>query len=778
MEGMRACGHEVALFSMADPRGSATPFDKYLMPSTDFKSARGMITKTRLAVQAIYSVAARTRIRAMIKAFRPDVAHVRNIYHHLSPSILWELKAQGVPVVYHVNDFKMLCPTYNMVGASGEACERCAGGNFKNAVIDGCYTGGRAAASVLAAEAYFHRWLRTYEKCVDLVLAPSHFVMNQFVHNGWRPSKIQVLQHFQDLPARVQPHPGVSAHILYLGRLSQEKGVSDLISAMRHLPELKLVVAGDGPQRAELERAISLRSLRNVSLAGQLSGKELESLIANSQFTVFPSHAYETFGKSITESYAQARAVVASDLGSRRELVKPEKTGLLYKPGDVDGLVAAIRILQKHPLLSKQMGEAGWELVRDKHSRVQHFLALQKTYQHFAEKAQVRTVPRAEPLRVAFIGGRGVVGKYSGVESCYEQTGARMAAKGHEITVYCRNYFTPKIAEYKRMRIVRLPTIRTKHLDTLVHTLLSTAHACFTGCDIVHYQTLGPSLFSLFPRLIGKRTLVTVQGLDWQRKKWSWIARLALKLSEYAAARLPNQTIVVSRALEERFRLRHQKQTRFVPNGAELRERTPSVHLRQLGLTSGKYVLFTGRLSPEKNCDLLIDAFENLHTDVKLAFAGGSSQPNAYASQLRKRQSERVVFLDWISGDVLTEVLTNAAIFVLPSDIEGMSLALLDAMGAGVCVLANDIPENREAIGDAGFVFKRGDRLELQRMLALLLSDDTLRALSGIRGKQRVRENYLWDDVTERIEKVYRDLNGEGAVETASVTRIAAGKIA
>jgi hypothetical protein len=101
MEGMRACGHEVALFSMADPRGSATPFDKYLMPSTDFKSARGMITKTRLAVQAIYSVTARTRIRAMIKAFRPD-AHVRNIYHHLSPSILWELKAQGVPVVYHV----------------------------------------------------------------------------------------------------------------------------------------------------------------------------------------------------------------------------------------------------------------------------------------------------------------------------------------------------------------------------------------------------------------------------------------------------------------------------------------------------------------------------------------------------------------------------------------------------------------------------------------------------------------------------------------------------
>jgi glycosyltransferase involved in cell wall biosynthesis len=200
--------------------------------------------------------------------------------------------------------------------------------------------------------------------------------------------------------------------------------------------------------------------------------------------------------------------------------------------------------------------------------------------------------------------------------------------------------------------------------------------------------------------------------------------------------------------------------------------------LRQLGLTSGKYVLFTGRLSPEKNCDLLINAFEELNTDVKLAFAGGSGHPTVYASQLRKRQSERVVFLDWLSGDVLTEVLTNAAIFVLPSDIEGMSLALLDAMGAGVCVLASDIPENREAIGDAGFVFKRGDRLDLQRMLTFLLSDSTLRALSGTRGKQRVRNNYLWDDVTERIERVYRDLIGGEAVETASVTRVAAEKIA
>ena len=162
-----------------------------------------------------------------------------------------------------------------MVNASGEACERCAGGNFKSAVIDGCYFGGRAAGSVLAVEAYLHRWFKTYEKCVDMLLAPSHFVMNKFVQSGWRPSKIQVLQHFQDLPARVQPHPGRHASILYIGRLSPEKGVSDLVAAMAQLPHVQLLIAGEGPQRRELEHVASQRvakcHLRRPSLRRRIA---------------------------------------------------------------------------------------------------------------------------------------------------------------------------------------------------------------------------------------------------------------------------------------------------------------------------------------------------------------------------------------------------------------------------------------------------------------------------------------------------------------------------
>ena len=308
------------------------------------------------------------------------------------------------------------------------------------------------------------------------------------------------------------------------------------------------------------------------------------------------------------------------------------------------------------------------------------------------------------------------------------------------------------------MRIVRLPTIRSKHLETSVHTFLSTVHACFSKYDIVHYHTLGPSLFSFLPRLFGKKTVVTVQGLDWQRKKWSWIARRVLKLGEWASARWRNRTLVVSRTLQKHYLVRHAKETRYTPNGTQIRKRRCGPHLERFGLIPGGYVLYLGRFSPEKNCDLLINAFEKAETPLKLVLPGGSSHTEKYVARLRKHESDQIRFLDWLSGDALEDVLTNAALFVLPSDLEGLSLALLDAMGAGVCVLASDVPENCEVIEDTGFVFKRGDVPDLQRMLSLLLSDVQLREIAGGSAQQRVRQNYLWEKVAKEIAAVYAEL--------------------
>jgi glycosyltransferase involved in cell wall biosynthesis len=225
-----------------------------------------------------------------------------------------------------------------------------------------------------------------------------------------------------------------------------------------------------------------------------------------------------------------------------------------------------------------------------------------------------------------------------------------------------------------------------------------------------------------------------------------------------ASAELPNKTIVVSHVLQKHYGSRYSRPPVCISNGGQARERDDRGHLAKLGLTPDGYVLFLGRFSPEKNCHLLIEAFEQTPTKLKLVLAGGSSHTDDYIARLRQHESDAIIFLDWLSGDALDDVITNAALFVLPSDMEGMPLALLDAMGAGLCVLASDTPENCEAVQDAGFTFRRGNVHDLQRMLGLLLGDSQLRACVRERARARVRQNYSWDLVTREIEQVYLEM--------------------
>lgn len=778
MELMRTKGHEVALFSMADPRGEPNRYDRYFVTHIDFKAQSGWWGKAQKATHAIYSMEARRQLRAMIADFRPDVAHVRSIYHHLSPSILWELKAQKVPVLYHLNDFKMLCPNYNLLSL-GKACEACKGGAFWHLVKSGCYPG-LAARLTLMTEAYIHRWAGTYRKCVDLFVAPSRFVRDKFVEHGWDGNKFHVLPHFQRLKEPQELGGCTEGPVVYVGRLSAEKGIPDLIRAMQQLPDLRLVIAGDGPQKGELEQLAATLGSANIEFVGQVGREQRDRLIANSRFTIFPSHAYETLGKTILESYAQGRAVVASDIGSRRELVRQGETGFLYRCGDVDGLARAMQTLVAKPELAESMGRAGWEWVRRHHTPDAHYEQMLSLYRELIASRSNRlvTIPRHQPkwvpqlrqggltgpevqkLRVAFIGGRGVISKYSGIESYYEEVGRRLAERGHEVTVYCRNYFTPTLEQHNGMRLVRLPTIRSKHLETLIHTLLSSLHALTQQYDLVHYHALGPALFSFIPRLVRTKTAVTVQGLDWQRKKWGRVAEAVLRAGERASVCLPDATMVVSRTLQQHYRERHGIETRYVPNGGVLRDKREPNKILEWGLETGKYVLFLGRFSPEKGCHLLVEAFEHLDTDVKLVMAGAGSYCDDYSRELRTHASDRIRMLGWVSGETLDELLTNAMIFVLPSDLEGLSLALLDAMGAGLCVLTSDVPENRELVDGAGFTFQRGNAADLAEHLKLLITSPAVREAAGKTARRRIEEHYQWQQIADDIESAYFEVMG------------------
>lgn len=793
MELLRSQGHETALFSMADPRGRPTPYDRHFMPHTDFKEQAGWLQKLRLAGQAIYSWESRRRIRAMIDDFQPDIAHVRNIYHHLSPSILWELKARKVPVVYHLNDFKVLCPTYNFV-AHGKACEACKGGQFWHALEKNCYTG-RSGSAALIAEAYVHKWLGTYRRCVDCFLAPSQFVRDKFVEHGWDAEKFEILPHFQPIKA-VAERDTEGAPLLYFGRLSAEKGVADLLRAMQRLPALRLEIAGDGPERGRLEKLAIELGLGNVKFRGHVRGAELERALEQSRFTILPSHAYETLGKTILESFARARAVVATDLGSRRELVRDGKTGVLYRAGDVDQLVAAIEFLVSRPELADRMGETGRQEMQYKHKPQDHYETLIGLYErlvgrkgHFSVESNHRgaknpaagstsaAAHRRPVLRVAFIGGRGVVSKYSGIETYYEEMGTRLADMGHQVTAYCRTYFTPPRETHKGMHVIRLPTIRSKHLETLIHTFLSTLHVLVRPCDIVHYHALGPALFSLLPRLAGKKTVVTVQGLDWKRKKWGHIASAVLRLGERAAVILPNRTVVVSQELQKYYGANYRRSTFYVPNGGILRGRSTPDKILEWGLKPAEYVLFLGRFSPEKGCLLLIEAYERINTHIKLVLAGASGHCDDYSHQVQAHASERIRVLDSVSGRDLDELLTNAMIFVLPSDMEGLSLALLDAMGAGLCVLGSDIAENREAIDGAGFTFQRGEVADLADRLRFLIANPAVREAAGQAAERRIREHYQWAHIAAEMERVYLDTMGIERSEAAATKPVGRAKM-
>ncbi|MGA8065706.1 MAG: glycosyltransferase family 4 protein [Terriglobales bacterium] len=763
-------GQETALFSMHHGQTPAFAGRSYRIPRIDFKDpSAGFFKKVGMAAHALYSPSARRAMRRCLADFSPDLAHIRGIYHHLSPSILWELRRQGIPVLYHLNDFKILCPTYNFV-AEGRPCELCSLGAFHHAATRGCYKGPRSSAMVLAAEAYLHKFLRTYERCVDMFLAPSEFVRHKLIAGGFPATHIEVLPHFQAVPddKLLTPDEG---YLLYFGRLSPEKGVYELLRAMVRLPHIPLVIAGDGPERPRLEALARELNLNQVLFAGMVHGEKLQKLIAGCSFSVFPSHAYETLGKSILESYAWGRPVIASDLGSRREVVQHGVTGLLYAHEDRQQLAHSIGFLFDRPDLIERMGAAARSRVITNHDPDQHVEKLLELYYRLTSVQKLLSFPAApenprprRSVRVAFIGGRGVVSKYSGIESFYEQAGFELARLGHEVTVYCRSYFTPPMKSHNGMRVRRLPTIRSKHLETVVHTLLSTAHAMTSDYDVIHYHCLGPALFSFLPRLAGKKTVVTVQGLDWKRGKWGWLASRVLRWGETAAVFAPDATMVVSRTLQQHYRQQHNRDTVYVPNGAALTPRRVPRKLIEWDLLADNYVLFLGRFSPEKNCHLLINAFESLNSSMKLVLAGGSSggssHSDTYAEGLLKHASDQIRFLPWVSGSDLEELLSNAALFVLPSEIEGLSLALLDAMAAGVCVLTSDIPENKELVDNAGFTFERGDQTDLERMLDLLIRNPEIRRLSAARGRELIQGHYLWPQIARSIEKTYFDALG------------------
>lgn len=359
-------------------------------------------------------------------------------------------------------------------------------------------------------------------------------------------------------------------------------------------------------------------------------------------------------------------------------------------------------------------------------------------------------------MKIAMIGHKRVPGREGGVEVVVEELAGRMAAAGHQVTLYNRAAKgKARFHEYAGARIITVPTINKKSLDAVIYSFLASVRALFGGYDVIHYHALGPSVMLAIPHLFGKRTVATVHGLDWQRAKWGGFGTKYLKWGEKIIAKYADEVIVLSPGVQQYFQDTYGRSTVCVPNGVEL----PQFHGPQLirekwGLEKGKYILFLARIVPEKGLHYLLEAYKNLDTDVKLVIAGGDSHSGSYYPEMCElaRQDSRVVLTDFVQGQTKAELFSNAALYVLPSDIEGMPISLLEAMSYGTPVLVSDIPENTQVLGDFGASFRAGDVQDLQRALSAALENPPP---AGKAQTDRIARDYSWDVTVQKTLELY-----------------------
>ena len=346
-----------------------------------------------------------------------------------------------------------------------------------------------------------------------------------------------------------------------------------------------------------------------------------------------------------------------------------------------------------------------------------------------------------------------------GVEVAVEALAVRMAEKGHRVTVYNRGK-NPELNEkfYKGVRVRSTPVIERSGIAAAMGSYLATLHAIFCGYDCIHYHAEGPAAAAWLPRLLGIPTVVTIHGLNWRSSKWGRFASWYLRQGEKIAARCADEVIVLSRAMERYFLDTYGRQTAYVPNGVEPPSFRPAVEISERwGLEKEGYILYLGRVVSGKGINTLIEAFRNVHTDLKLVIAGGQDSEE-YLARLRELASgdDRIIFTGFVQGVPLEELYSNCRIYCLPSEEEGMPISLLEAMSYRCCCVSSDIPECTEVLQGYGYTFRNKDAGDLRRVLQMLCDQPELADRHRTPAGEYVLSNYNWDQTAEQTLRLYQ----------------------
>lgn len=360
-------------------------------------------------------------------------------------------------------------------------------------------------------------------------------------------------------------------------------------------------------------------------------------------------------------------------------------------------------------------------------------------------------------MKIAMFGHKHFPSREGGIEVVVRELALRMA-KHHQITIYDR-YEIDKAKRsyptYKNIKIKESPTVSTSKLNAMIASFFSTIQTCFSDADIVHIHAEGPSVFIPLLKMFHKNVIVTIHGLDWQRTKWNGFAKRYIKLGEYMAAKYADEMIVLSEDIKKYFKTQYNRETILINNGVNVYPTKEYDKIESFGLKNGEYILYLGRIVPEKRVDLLVDAYLRLDTNKKLVIAGQLNNTE-YMQEIRKKtaMNHNIIFTDYVKGQQVRQLYSNCFLFVLPSDLEGMSISLLEALGYGVPCLMSDIPENIRVANGFGNTFKAGDVDSLHQKLTELL-----RATYHPLNKKQlefVKDTYNWDKITEKTLSLYK----------------------
>lgn len=367
-------------------------------------------------------------------------------------------------------------------------------------------------------------------------------------------------------------------------------------------------------------------------------------------------------------------------------------------------------------------------------------------------------------MKIAMIGHKRIPSREGGVEIVVEELSTRLVEKGHKVEVYNRrgnnvadkSIKTKKIQEYKGTKIITIPTINKKGIDALIYSFLATMRALFGHYDVIHYHAEGSCAMLWIPHLFGIKTVATIHGLDWQRSKWGGFATKYIKFGEKIAAKYANEIIVLSENVQKYFKDTYNRETKFIPNGVNRPEiKDINIIKKKYELEKDSYILFLARLVPEKGVHYLINAFKQLKTDKKLVIAGGASHTNTYFGKIKEmvKQDNRIIMTGFVQGEELKELFSNCYLYVLPSDVEGMPISLLEAMSYGCNCLVSDIEENTQVIGNNAYTFMKSNEQDLKNKLEYIINNVNRKKSTDI--ANYVINRYNWDKVVEETEKLY-----------------------